>query len=176
MLHTYPVIDTWSSIEETIYSLSALALSVSLFLCLSVFPSAGFNVHFLSVFFCHLLFLAFFVACFCCLFSLTASIKNLYLYVRLIYKLQINNEEFLKTINCFSFTAESEREREEWVEDVQESIVETLSNYEVAEKIWFNQSNRSCADCRASHPEWASINLGVVICKMCAGTHMSNST
>ncbi|XP_017328101.1 arf-GAP with Rho-GAP domain, ANK repeat and PH domain-containing protein 2 isoform X1 [Ictalurus punctatus] len=71
----------------------------------------------------------------------------------------------------FCFTAESEREREEWVEDVQESIVETLSNYEVAEKIWFNQSNRSCADCRASHPEWASINLGVVICKMCAGQH-----
>ncbi|KAF5902497.1 arf-GAP with Rho-GAP domain, ANK repeat and PH domain-containing protein 2, partial [Clarias magur] len=71
----------------------------------------------------------------------------------------------------FCFTAESEREREEWIEAVQESIVETLSNYEVAEKIWFNQSNRSCADCRALHPEWASINLGVVICKICAGQH-----
>ncbi|MCJ8731477.1 hypothetical protein PDJAM_G00200070 [Pangasius djambal] len=71
----------------------------------------------------------------------------------------------------FYFTAESEREREEWIEAVQESIVETLSNYEVAEKIWFNQSNRSCADCRASHPEWASINLVVVICKTCAGQH-----
>lgn len=52
---------------------------------------------------------------------------------------------------------------------VQESIAETLSDYEVAEKIWFNEANRSCADCRASQPEWASINLGVVICKKCAG-------
>lgn len=79
---------------------------------------------------------------------------------------------FVKRIDPFSFSAESEGEREEWIEAVQESIVETLSNYEVAEKIWFNQSNRSCADCRASHPEWASINLGVVICKMCAGKHI----
>ncbi|XP_045077647.1 arf-GAP with Rho-GAP domain, ANK repeat and PH domain-containing protein 2 isoform X1 [Coregonus clupeaformis] len=71
----------------------------------------------------------------------------------------------------FSFTAESEREKEEWIEAVQESIAETLSDYEVAEKIWFNDSNRSCADCRAPQPEWASINLGVVICKKCAGQH-----
>ncbi|XP_058251060.1 arf-GAP with Rho-GAP domain, ANK repeat and PH domain-containing protein 2 isoform X2 [Hemibagrus wyckioides] len=71
----------------------------------------------------------------------------------------------------FCFTAESDRERKEWIEAVQESIVETLSNYEVAEKIWFNQSNRSCADCHDANPEWASINLVVVICKMCAGQH-----
>uniref|UniRef100_A0AAZ3S1A5 ArfGAP with RhoGAP domain, ankyrin repeat and PH domain 2 n=1 Tax=Oncorhynchus tshawytscha TaxID=74940 RepID=A0AAZ3S1A5_ONCTS len=71
----------------------------------------------------------------------------------------------------FCFTAESEREKEEWIEAFQESIAETLSDYEVAEKIWFNASNRICADCRASQPEWASINLGVVICKKCAGQH-----
>lgn len=74
-----------------------------------------------------------------------------------------------KKINCYSFTAESEREKEEWIEAVQESIAETLSDYEVAEKVWFNESNGSCADCRAPQPEWASINLGVVICKKCAG-------
>uniref|UniRef100_A0A3B3C376 ArfGAP with RhoGAP domain, ankyrin repeat and PH domain 2 n=1 Tax=Oryzias melastigma TaxID=30732 RepID=A0A3B3C376_ORYME len=71
----------------------------------------------------------------------------------------------------FCFTAESEQERAEWVEAIQESIVETLSDYEVAEKIWFNEANRSCADCRAPQPEWASTNLGVVICKKCAGQH-----
>ncbi|XP_035531725.1 arf-GAP with Rho-GAP domain, ANK repeat and PH domain-containing protein 2 [Morone saxatilis] len=73
----------------------------------------------------------------------------------------------------FCFTAESEREKEEWIEAVQESIAETLSDYEVAEKIWFNKANRSCADCRAQQPEWASVNLGVVICKKCAGQHRS---
>ncbi|KAM7377258.1 hypothetical protein PAMA_013853 [Pampus argenteus] len=73
----------------------------------------------------------------------------------------------------FCFTAESEREKEEWIEAVQESIAETLSDYEVAEKIWFNEANGSCADCRAPQPEWASVNLGVVICKKCAGQHRS---
>ncbi|XP_047462569.1 arf-GAP with Rho-GAP domain, ANK repeat and PH domain-containing protein 2 [Mugil cephalus] len=73
----------------------------------------------------------------------------------------------------FCFTADSEREKEEWVEAVQESIAETLYDYEVAEKIWFNEANRTCADCHASEPEWASVNLGVVICKKCAGQHRS---
>ncbi|XP_042566458.1 arf-GAP with Rho-GAP domain, ANK repeat and PH domain-containing protein 2 [Clupea harengus] len=71
----------------------------------------------------------------------------------------------------FCFTAESEHERDEWVEAVQECIVETLSDYEVAEKIWYNEANRNCADCRAPNPEWASINLVVVICKKCAAQH-----
>ncbi|XP_030634975.1 arf-GAP with Rho-GAP domain, ANK repeat and PH domain-containing protein 2 [Chanos chanos] len=79
--------------------------------------------------------------------------------------------EITTPFKSFCFTVESEREREEWMEAVQESIVETLSDYEVAEKIWFNQSNRKCADCRAAQPEWASINLCVVICKKCAGQH-----
>ncbi|XP_072233103.1 arf-GAP with Rho-GAP domain, ANK repeat and PH domain-containing protein 2 [Leuresthes tenuis] len=73
----------------------------------------------------------------------------------------------------FCFTAESEQEKEEWIEAVQESIAETLYDYEVAEKIWFNEANQSCADCRAPQPEWASVNLGVVICKKCAGQHRS---
>ncbi|XP_068164232.1 arf-GAP with Rho-GAP domain, ANK repeat and PH domain-containing protein 2 isoform X2 [Antennarius striatus] len=73
----------------------------------------------------------------------------------------------------FCFTAESQRDKKEWIEAVQESIAETLCDYEVAEKIWFNEANRSCADCRAPRPEWASVNLGVVICKRCAGQHRS---
>ncbi|XP_062300381.1 LOW QUALITY PROTEIN: arf-GAP with Rho-GAP domain, ANK repeat and PH domain-containing protein 2 [Scomber scombrus] len=81
--------------------------------------------------------------------------------------------EVITPFKNFCFTAESEREKEEWIEAVQESIAETLSDYEVAEKIWFNEANRSCADCRAPQPEWASVNLGVVICKKCAGQHRS---
>ncbi|XP_054608937.1 arf-GAP with Rho-GAP domain, ANK repeat and PH domain-containing protein 2 isoform X3 [Dunckerocampus dactyliophorus] len=73
----------------------------------------------------------------------------------------------------FCFVAESELEKLEWKEAIQESIAETLSDYEVAEKIWFNEANKSCADCRALQPEWASVNLGVVICKKCAGQHRS---
>ncbi|KAM4714884.1 arf-GAP with Rho-GAP domain, ANK repeat and PH domain-containing protein 2 isoform 2-T2 [Anableps anableps] len=73
----------------------------------------------------------------------------------------------------FCFVADSEREKEEWVEAIKESIAETLYDYEVAEKIWFNEANMSCADCGAPQPEWASVNLGVVICKKCAGQHRS---
>uniref|UniRef100_A0A9J8B555 ArfGAP with RhoGAP domain, ankyrin repeat and PH domain 2 n=1 Tax=Cyprinus carpio carpio TaxID=630221 RepID=A0A9J8B555_CYPCA len=83
--------------------------------------------------------------------------------------------EITTPFKSFCFTVESEREREEWIEAVQESIVETLCNYEVLEKVWFNMSNRKCADCQAPEPEWASINLCVVICKNCAGQHRSLS-
>ncbi|XP_072717925.1 arf-GAP with Rho-GAP domain, ANK repeat and PH domain-containing protein 2 isoform X1 [Ciconia boyciana] len=81
--------------------------------------------------------------------------------------------EIITPYKSFSFTAESEREKQEWIEVLQQSIAETLSDYEVAEKIWFNESNRSCADCKAPSPDWASINLCVVICKKCAGQHRS---
>uniref|UniRef100_A0A452IHK7 Uncharacterized protein n=1 Tax=Gopherus agassizii TaxID=38772 RepID=A0A452IHK7_9SAUR len=81
--------------------------------------------------------------------------------------------EIITPYKSFSFTAESEGEKQEWIESLQQSIAETLSDYEVAEKIWFNESNRSCADCKAPDPDWASINLCVVICKKCAGQHRS---
>lgn len=65
--------------------------------------------------------------------------------------------------------AESEREKREWMEALQEAIAEMLYDYEVAEKIWSNKANKFCADCWAQSPDWASINLCVVICKQCAG-------
>ncbi|NWR35511.1 ARAP1 protein, partial [Tachuris rubrigastra] len=71
----------------------------------------------------------------------------------------------------FSFSADSEQEKEEWVEAMLQSITEALSNSEVAERIWAVESNRSCADCGSPKPDWASINLCVVICKRCAGEH-----
>lgn len=72
-----------------------------------------------------------------------------------------------------SFVAESEREKREWMEALQEAIAEMLYDYEVAEKIWSNKANKYCADCWAQSPDWASINLCVVICKQCAGQYIS---
>ncbi|XP_074147763.1 arf-GAP with Rho-GAP domain, ANK repeat and PH domain-containing protein 3 isoform X2 [Sminthopsis crassicaudata] len=79
--------------------------------------------------------------------------------------------DLLTPHRCFSFTAESACTRQVWAAALQEAITETLSDYEVAEKIWSNRANRQCADCGAPRPDWASINLGVVICKHCAGQH-----
>uniref|UniRef100_A0AAY4DCW4 ArfGAP with RhoGAP domain, ankyrin repeat and PH domain 3 n=1 Tax=Denticeps clupeoides TaxID=299321 RepID=A0AAY4DCW4_9TELE len=84
--------------------------------------------------------------------------------------------DFITPYKTFSFTAESEREKREWMEALQEAIAETLSDYEVAEKIWSNKFNKVCADCKAINPDWASINLCVVICKNCAGQHRSLGT
>ncbi|KAM6933000.1 arf-GAP with Rho-GAP domain, ANK repeat and PH domain-containing protein 1 [Xenentodon cancila] len=71
----------------------------------------------------------------------------------------------------FSFIAESEQLREQWVEAMTNAIAEALSNSEVADRIWAEPSNSFCADCGAPKPEWAAINLCVVICKQCAGEH-----
>lgn len=69
--------------------------------------------------------------------------------------------------------AESERDKREWMEALQEAIAEMLYDYEVAEKIWSNKANKYCADCQAQNPDWASINLCVVICKQCAGQYIA---
>ncbi|XP_016310853.1 arf-GAP with Rho-GAP domain, ANK repeat and PH domain-containing protein 3-like [Sinocyclocheilus anshuiensis] len=84
--------------------------------------------------------------------------------------------DLITPYKTFSFTAESEREKRDWMEALQESIAETLSDYEVAEKIWSNRSNKICADCKAINSDWASINLCVVICKNCAGQHRGLGT
>uniref|UniRef100_A0A8C3MCL3 Uncharacterized protein n=1 Tax=Geospiza parvula TaxID=87175 RepID=A0A8C3MCL3_GEOPR len=81
--------------------------------------------------------------------------------------------ELITPSKTFSFMAESEREKREWMEALQEAIAEMLYDYEVAEKIWSNKANKYCADCWAQSPDWASINLCVVICKQCAGQHRS---
>ncbi|XP_068601185.1 arf-GAP with Rho-GAP domain, ANK repeat and PH domain-containing protein 1 [Brachionichthys hirsutus] len=80
----------------------------------------------------------------------------------------------LKTpYHTFSFIAESEQQRKQWVEAMQNAISEALSNSEVAERMWAEPSNILCADCGDPRPEWAAINLCVVICKQCAGEHRS---
>uniref|UniRef100_A0A8D0F849 ArfGAP with RhoGAP domain, ankyrin repeat and PH domain 3 n=1 Tax=Strix occidentalis caurina TaxID=311401 RepID=A0A8D0F849_STROC len=81
--------------------------------------------------------------------------------------------ELITPFKIFSFVAESERDKREWMEALQEAIAEMLYDYEVAEKIWSNKANKYCADCWAQNPDWASINLCVVICKQCAGQHRS---
>uniref|UniRef100_A0A8C2A0F9 ArfGAP with RhoGAP domain, ankyrin repeat and PH domain 1 n=1 Tax=Cyprinus carpio TaxID=7962 RepID=A0A8C2A0F9_CYPCA len=73
----------------------------------------------------------------------------------------------------FSFVADTDQLKDQWVEAMRNSIAEALSNYEVAERIWAEPSNQMCADCSAAKPEWAAINLAVVFCKRCAGNDQS---
>eukprot|EP00042_Codosiga_hollandica_P048367 m.541334 g.541334 ORF g.541334 m.541334 type:complete len:841 (-) comp57647_c0_seq1:50-2572(-) len=53
--------------------------------------------------------------------------------------------------------------------DSSEETVITAS--EALAQIRENPGNRSCADCGAENPTWASINLGLMICVGCSGGH-----
>ncbi len=54
-----------------------------------------------------------------------------------------------------------------------EAAAEPETPMEVLMKV---EANRTCADCGAPDPEWASINLGIVICIECSGIHRSLGT
>lgn len=59
------------------------------------------------------------------------------------------------------------------MESLNEVIRSALSYSEVALRLWLSPCNKVCADCGAANPEWASVNLLVVICEACAGAHRS---
>ncbi|KAK3555562.1 hypothetical protein QTP86_021773, partial [Hemibagrus guttatus] len=71
----------------------------------------------------------------------------------------------------FNFSADSSRELATWMEHLNEVIRSALSCSEVAQRLWSSPWNKVCADCGGPNPEWASINLLMVICEACAGVH-----
>jgi len=54
------------------------------------------------------------------------------------------------------------------------AATESIPVVEQIQKI--SAGNAVCADCGAKAPDWASINLGVVICHECSGVHRSMTT
>ncbi|XP_041111899.1 arf-GAP with Rho-GAP domain, ANK repeat and PH domain-containing protein 1-like [Polyodon spathula] len=76
----------------------------------------------------------------------------------------------------FSFTADSSRELVAWLGSLSRAVKSALSCSEVAERVWGSTWNRNCADCWSPDPEWASVNLLVVICDNCAGQHRAMGT
>ncbi|RXM91991.1 Arf-GAP with Rho-GAP domain, ANK repeat and PH domain-containing protein 1 [Acipenser ruthenus] len=76
----------------------------------------------------------------------------------------------------FSFTADSSRELVAWLGSLSQAVKSALSCSEVAERVWGSTWNRNCADCWSPDPEWASVNLLVVICDNCAGQHRAMGT
>ncbi|XP_054610513.1 arf-GAP with Rho-GAP domain, ANK repeat and PH domain-containing protein 1 isoform X2 [Dunckerocampus dactyliophorus] len=73
-----------------------------------------------------------------------------------------------RTINL---SVDSSKDLSVWVEGLSSSICSALSCSQVATRLWKNPSNQQCADCSAADPEWASVNLLLVICHSCAGHH-----
>ena len=73
--------------------------------------------------------------------------------------------------------AESAAERAAWVAVLQGVVAELLtgSGRRDSAPAWASlraaPGNSTCADCGAADPDWASLNLCVVLCQHCAGAH-----
>ena len=59
------------------------------------------------------------------------------------------------------------------VELTDAEVVEKQRQLDSVAAIMSVKTNRVCADCCAADPEWASINLGVLLCIECSGIHRS---
>uniref|UniRef100_A0A1B0EXB2 Uncharacterized protein n=1 Tax=Phlebotomus papatasi TaxID=29031 RepID=A0A1B0EXB2_PHLPP len=84
------------------------------------------------------------------------------------------------------FEAANSEERDEWVAAIEQEIFKTLQGNESTKSKQQNSStdlasmqlvrsrvpgNSHCVDCDEPNPEWASLNLGVVMCIECSGVH-----
>ncbi|XP_060580341.1 arf-GAP with GTPase, ANK repeat and PH domain-containing protein 1-like isoform X2 [Ruditapes philippinarum] len=86
------------------------------------------------------------------------------------------------------FEANSQEERDEWVAAIEQQILASLQGNESSGKkqsttdpagilaIRNTRGNNQCADCGAPAPEWASLNLGTLICIECSGIHRNLGT
>ncbi|XP_050538039.1 centaurin-gamma-1A isoform X2 [Daktulosphaira vitifoliae] len=89
----------------------------------------------------------------------------------------------------WQFEANSSEDRDEWVAAIEQQILNSLQSNEINKVNASGKlcsSNRSedvqsirtrvpgngqCADCSAPNPDWASLNLGILMCIECSGIH-----
>ncbi|EFO18325.1 hypothetical protein LOAG_10171 [Loa loa] len=86
----------------------------------------------------------------------------------------------------WEFSATSVEERDEWVAAIEELIEKSLQaqmsqkqqdssrghgNKTEVQALRLIPGNDSCADCDTPKPDWASLNLGTLICIECSGIH-----
>jgi hypothetical protein len=84
----------------------------------------------------------------------------------------------------YHFQAATDVERNEWVDSLRMSVLKGLdeekgapvnknvpTSQAILERIYANESNRTCADCTSANPVWASVNLCLMLCIDCSGVH-----
>ncbi|XP_068405789.1 arf-GAP with GTPase, ANK repeat and PH domain-containing protein 3 isoform X4 [Eschrichtius robustus] len=90
------------------------------------------------------------------------------------------------TGQTWHFEASTAEERELWVQSVQAQILASLQGCRSAkdktrlgnqnaalavQAVRTVRGNSFCIDCEAPNPDWASLNLGALMCIECSGTH-----
>lgn len=95
------------------------------------------------------------------------------------------------TGQTWHFEATTYEERDAWVQVIESQILASLQNCETSknksrlpsqteamalQSIRNLRGNSRCADCEAHNPDWASLNLGALICIECSGIHRNLGT
>lgn len=76
----------------------------------------------------------------------------------------------------FNLSVDSSKDLPLWLDGLTATISSALSCSQVALRLWTNPYNKVCGDCGDADPEWASVNLLMVICHSCAGQHRALGT
>ncbi|KAK2580876.1 hypothetical protein KPH14_005948 [Odynerus spinipes] len=80
------------------------------------------------------------------------------------------------------FEANNAEDRESWISAIEQQILSSLQNSDGEKKNETDafkmhciknkvSGNDACVDCGAPNPDWASLNLGVLVCIECSGIH-----
>ncbi|XP_073794664.1 arf-GAP with GTPase, ANK repeat and PH domain-containing protein 2 isoform X5 [Danio rerio] len=94
------------------------------------------------------------------------------------------------TGQSWHFEAQSQEDRDAWVQAIESQILASLQSCESRNKARRNsqseavalqairnaKGNDLCVDCAAPNPTWASLNLGALICIECSGIHRNLGT
>uniref|UniRef100_A0A8C4XF54 Arf-GAP with GTPase, ANK repeat and PH domain-containing protein 1 n=1 Tax=Erpetoichthys calabaricus TaxID=27687 RepID=A0A8C4XF54_ERPCA len=107
---------------------------------------------------------------------------------------QEENFEFIivsLTGQTWHFEATTYEERDAWVQAIESQILASLQSCESSknksrltsqteaialQSIRNQRGNSHCVDCEAQNPDWASLNLGALICIECSGIHRNLGT
>ncbi|KAM4727168.1 arf-GAP with Rho-GAP domain, ANK repeat and PH domain-containing protein 1 isoform 1-T1 [Anableps anableps] len=77
----------------------------------------------------------------------------------------------LTPYKTFNLSVDSSKDLSLWQGSLTSTIQSAVSCSQVALRLWENPYNKVCGDCGAANPEWASVNLLLVICHSCAAQH-----
>lgn len=109
-------------------------------------------------------------------------------YISIIFRTDADAYEFFIVSlegKQWHFEAATIDERDEWVHVIEQEIFKSLqsnistkakplNSNDVASMQMIKErvlGNGFCADCEAARPEWASLNLGILMCIECSGIH-----
>ncbi|XP_028663943.1 LOW QUALITY PROTEIN: arf-GAP with GTPase, ANK repeat and PH domain-containing protein 1 [Erpetoichthys calabaricus] len=122
------------------------------------------------------------------------SLRNIYNTSSANAEEQEENFEFIivsLTGQTWHFEATTYEERDAWVQAIESQILASLQSCESSknksrltsqteaialQSIRNQRGNSHCVDCEAQNPDWASLNLGALICIECSGIHRNLGT